>query len=175
MSSTEFLRTLRACRTFRPEPVPPEIVSEVLEVARWTGSAKNSQPWELMVVRDRGTLIELSTCGWFAGHLAGAPLAIALLMEGAWEATGYDEGRLAERVMLAAWGLGVGSCIATIFPDNHDRARDLLGVPSTLRVTTVISLGYPTGPIRLPADSPLRGRKPLDELVSWERYGQRVT
>ena len=40
------LRSLRAVRQFRPDPVPQEVVNAVLEVARWSGSASNHQPWE---------------------------------------------------------------------------------------------------------------------------------
>lgn len=168
MSSPDFLLTVRSVRGFSDRPVPDGVLHDVLEAARWTGSAKNGQPWELLVIRDREHLRELSTCGWFAAHVAEAQVAIALLMEGSWEATGYDEGRLAERVLLAAWAEGVGGCIATIFPEHQDRARDLLGVPPTLRLTTVVSLGYPdAGP------EPKRRRKPFDQLVSWERYGRR--
>ena len=48
-----FLRGLRSVRDFRPDPVPREIVDDLLEVARWSGSANNRQPWELVVILDR--------------------------------------------------------------------------------------------------------------------------
>ena len=51
-----FLRTLRAVRSFRPDPVPEEVVDDILEVARWSGSASNKQPWEILVIRGRDTL-----------------------------------------------------------------------------------------------------------------------
>ena len=103
-----FLRSLRAVRRFRPDPVPQEVVDDILEVARWSGSASNRQPWDLVVIRDRETLGALARLEGYAGHLAGAPLGIVLVMAGerATQET-YDEGRLAERVMLAAWAHGV--------------------------------------------------------------------
>src|ERR687897_2313676 len=77
-----FLRTLRAVRSFRPDPVPQEVVDDVLEVARWSGSASNKQPWEILVIRERDTLRSLASFGGYAGHLAGAPLGIVLVMAG---------------------------------------------------------------------------------------------
>ncbi len=62
-----FLRSLRAVRRFRPDPVPQEVVDELLEVARWTGSARNLQPWELVVIRDRETLGALAEVRGYAG------------------------------------------------------------------------------------------------------------
>src|SRR5215207_6319747 len=105
-----FLRTLRAVRSFRSDPVPREVVHDVLEVARWSGSASNKQPWEFLIIRERDTLRSLASLGGYAGHLAGAPLGIVLVMAGERaEQETYDEGRLAERIMLAAHAHGVGS------------------------------------------------------------------
>jgi nitroreductase len=91
----------------------------------------------------------------------------------------FDEGRLAERIMLAAWAHGVGSCVATLFPEKNVRAAgELLGVPAGRSVRTVISLGYPAdADARFLRSTPLlravvpTGRKPLEKLVSWEKYG----
>lgn len=163
-----FLRGLRAVRSFRPDPVPREVVDDILEVARWSGSAGNAQPWEILVVRDRDTLRALASFEGYAGHLAGAPLGIVLVMAGERrERETYDEGRLAERIMLAAHAHGVGSSIGWIVGSGRDAARDLLGIPEAMMVRTAISLGYPE------ARRSGRGqaRKPLGDIVHEERYG----
>src|ERR687885_1153123 len=98
-----FLRGLRAVRTFRPDPVPQGVVDDILEVARWSGSASNRQPWELVVIRDKETLGALASVEGYASHLSGAPMGIVLVVAGGRPAQEtYDEGGLAERVMLAA-------------------------------------------------------------------------
>jgi nitroreductase len=88
-----------------------------------------------------------------------------------------DEGRLMQNLMLGAWAHGVGSCIGSIYPEaNEQRARDMLGIPENRYLRTMLSMGYPSGPeaLRLPENTPLpRGRRPLNELVSWERFGNR--
>jgi nitroreductase len=177
MSDSKLIKSLRAVRQFSDREIPDELLRDVLDAARWTGSAKNSQPWDLVVVRNRETLKALAECGQFAGHLAGAKLAIALVMHEDKSWAHMDEGRLMQNVMLAAWAHGVGSCIASIFPDaNQTRARELLGIPETLHLRTVLSVGYPASPeaLRLPPNAPLpRGRRSLDDLVSWERFGKR--
>src|SRR6185503_10846892 len=110
----------------------------VLDVARWTGSSKNTQPWHLVVVRERSTLTELAKCGPYAGHLAGAQAAVVLVMQDGNRR--LDEGRLAQNVMLAAWAHGVGSCIGSLYPEpNVQRARELLGVPAGQWLHTAIS------------------------------------
>ena len=167
-----FLRTLRAVRSFRPDPVPQEVVDDVLEVARWLGSASNKQPWEIVVVHERDTLRSLSSVEGYAGHLAGAPLGIVLIMAGdRAEQETYDEGRLAKRIMLAAHAHGVGSSIGWILGPGRDAARELLGIPQEKVVRTAISLGYPDEGARRSSTARGQARKPLGEIVHEERYG----
>ena len=179
MDAYQCLRTLRSVRSFQPDALPREAIERFLEAGRWSGSAKNTQPWELVVVRERTTLRELATCGPYASHLAGAAAAIVLVMENGNQR--FDEGRLAQTLMLAAWAHGVGSCIGSLYPDdNTRRARALLGVPEDRWLRTSVAVGYPADQRALrisaelasggaPVEVPI-GRRPLEELVGWERY-----
>jgi nitroreductase len=176
-SETAFLRGLRAVRNFRPEPVPEEVIAELLQVARWSGSAKNDQPWEFIVVRDRDTLralaaVEDST----APHLAGAAVGIILVMHGDTKRVAqetFDEGRLSERILLAAAAFGVGGCIGWLTGRGRDAAKSILGIPTERFVRTALALGYPDEAARAARPKPPQARKPLASLVSNERYGQR--
>lgn len=177
-SGAELLRGLRAVRRYAPRPIERGVLEDILEVARWTGSGKNSQPWELVVTEDRAVLEQLATLGQYASHLAGAAAAIVLVM--ADESRRFDEGRLAQNLMLAAWSHGVGSCIATFSTDeDRRRGRELLGIPADRSVRNSIAFGYPAdaqalrrGPRPDLAVVPL-GRKPLADLVHRERFGRR--
>jgi nitroreductase len=53
-------------RRYADRPIPDEVLNDVLDVARWTGSSKNTQPWQGVVVRDRARLVDLAKCGQFA-------------------------------------------------------------------------------------------------------------
>lgn len=166
-----FLRSLRAVRRFRPDPVPQDVVDDLLEVARWSGSASNRQPWELVVIREKETLRALAEVKGYASHLAGAPLGIVLVMAGERpEQETYDEGRLSERIMLAALAHGVGSSIGWIVGEGRAAAKEILGVPSERVVRTAISLGYPDEEARRARSRVGRARKPLAEIVHEERY-----
>jgi nitroreductase len=165
-----FLRSLRAVRSFRSDPVPREVVDDILEVARWSGSASNRQPWELVVIRDPEILGALASVEGYTAHLSGAPLGIVLVMDGerATQET-YDEGRLSERIMLAALAHGVGSSIGWFVGDGLAAAKEILGVPEGRTVRTALSLGYPEEGVRRRRIG--RPRKPLPEIVREERYG----
>jgi nitroreductase len=169
-----FLKRLRAVRQFRPDPVPREVVEAVFEVARWSGSASNRQPWEFVVIRNRETLRFLSQVEGFASHLAGAPVGIVLVMAGElerFEHEAYDEGRLSERIMLAAAVYGVGSSIGWFRRSGMTDAKAILGIPQERLVRTAISLGYPDEEARRARLKPTQARKPLSDIVYYERYG----
>ena len=171
-----FVRGLRAVREFCADPVPEPVVDDLLEVARWTGSSHNDQPWEFVVVRQPGTLAALAALGTYAKHLAGAPLGVALVLPGADPITeAFDEGRLSERIMLAARAHGLGSCIAWFDEPagSDEEAKALLGVPAERTLRTVLALGYPTAGAPRGERGVAQPRKPLPELVYRERYGQR--
>src|ERR671916_1197825 len=167
---TRFLLSLRAVRQFRGDPVPQEVVDDVLEVARLSGSASNKQPWELVVVRDQEALQALAGVEGYAGHLAGAALGIVPVMAGEREEQeAYDEGRLCERIMLSAHAHGVGSSIGWFVRGGRSEAKRLLGVPQGRTLRTAISLGYADESARRGRGGP--ARKSLNEIVHEERYG----
>lgn len=162
------LGSLRATRWFDPRPVPDDVLTRVLDTARWTGSARNRQPWRFVVLREVADCARLSCLGAYAGHLAGAPVVVALGVDASTADAEFDAGRLAQTLMLAAHAIGLGSCPATFFPDaNVAAATELTGLAAPWRVRTAIALGYPgdapeaatRGTRAIPA-----GRLPLTEL-----------
>ncbi len=167
-----FLRTLRQVRQFTDQPVSDDALHDVLQVARWTGSAVNRQPWEFVVVRDRATLRALAEAYPNAGHVGDAAAAIVIVMTGKRSGEAYDEGRLAERILLAARARGLGAGIGWLGNDGTAvDAKRILGIPEEHFVRTAISLGYPAEGTAPSKAGP--GRKPLRELVHEERYGER--
>ena len=170
------LRSLRAHRDYTDQPIADEVVQDILEVGRWTGSGRNQQPWEVLVVRDRDLLQKLATGGGAAYHLATSQFSIVLVM--ADESRQFDAGRLAERLMLAAWTYGIGSCIAGLSPEGEAAAKTLLGIPGERDTHTILGFGYPQRQeTRQPHRQRVRGvlaglgRKPMSGFVHWGRYG----
>jgi nitroreductase len=173
LGTWEAIDSLRVVREFDPGPLEPWAVRRILDAGRRTGSSKNQQRWAFIVCRDRGHLRDLSTLGPYAGHLAGAAVAIALLTPDPRTADAplsviWDLGRAAENMVLAAWELGIGSVPATVY--EHDRARELLGYPADWHCEFILSFGHPVDPGLLTAPNRPGGRKPLAEVVHEERW-----
>jgi nitroreductase len=165
----DLLRKLRQVRRFSDKPVPQEVIDNILEVARWTGSGMNRQPWEFVLVRNRETLREIAEAENAGSYLPGAQCAIVVVMANeSPEIETYDEARLAERMMLAAAAHGLGAGIWW-FKDGGAAARRILGIPEERRVRTAMCLGYPDEAAK---DRPKRpdARKPLSDLVHEEKW-----
>jgi nitroreductase len=170
MNVTEAIQLKRAVRSFRDEPLPEEITLSILNAGRRAQSAKNMQAWHFIAMQDRGTLKALSGMGNWAGHLANAALGIAIITpppETRFSIM-FDAGQAAAYMQLAAWELGVGSCLATIY--EPEKARQLLGFPSELEIHIAISFGYPADADALSRAPQRGGRKPFSENVHWEKW-----
>ena len=170
MNVAEAIRLKRAIRQFSLQPLPGEAVAAILNAGRRAQSSKNSQPWHFVVVRERATLEALSKLGTYASHLAGAALAVAIVTPDPaqrWSIM-FDAGQSAGYMQLAAWELGIGSCLATIYETGP--AKALLGLPDGLHLHVAISFGYPASEPARPAGPKRSGRRPMDDVVHWEKW-----
>jgi hypothetical protein len=172
-SALDPIRRVSQIRQYTPEAVPDEVVDQLLELARWTGSAKNSQPWRFIVVRDKERLKKLAALRPPIGWLASAPLGIAIVLDGVEEMFGaYDEGRLTERLMTGATMLGYGAGTAWFGGATQDaEAKRILGIPEGMTARQIVLIGRPISNKDPRPSGPSRGRKPLSLLVSYDRWG----
>jgi len=170
MDVAEAVRTKRVVRKFRLERLAPEVIRSILNAGRRAPSSKNEQPWQFIAIEEKKTLAALSHCGAWAGHLAGAALAVAILTPdpAAKFQTMFDAGQAAAFMQLAAWELGVGSCPASIYA--AEKARALLGFPARLHLRIALSFGYPADPEKFRAVPRVGGRRTLPEIVHWEKW-----
>ena len=170
MNISDAIRLKRAVRKFTPEPLPEATILAILNAGRRAQSSKNTQPWHFVAITDQSILQQLSECGEWAGHLAGASLGVALIHPNPAEKfqTMFDVGQAAAYMQLAAWELGVGSCLASIY--ETERARQILGFPVELHLRIAISFGYPADEEKLIAQPRQGGRKQLNEMLHWNHW-----
>ena len=77
----------------------------------------------------------------------------------------FDIGQTAAYMQLAAWELGIGSCLASIY--EPDKARELLAFPQDMFLRIAISFGYPQDADLLVSKPKKGGRRPLNEIIHW--------
>jgi nitroreductase len=145
-------------RDYAATPIPADVERRILDAGRVSGSSRNTQKWEFVVVEQAQQ--ELSKAVYAPENIATAALVIAIVGD----AAGFDVGRASQNMMLAAWDAGVGSCPNGI-ADADEAARICGG-----EVKMILSFGYPAKPRDVDARtadewSARAKRAPLDELV----------
>ena len=163
---SRFLRRLRAVREYTPEPVSEAAIQDILEVGRWSASGSNRQPWDVVVVRDPAVRAKMGE--WGARPAAGA--AVVLLIVMATEGPSLDEGRLAERLCLAAAAHGLGSTVATLKNEGPEGVKHLLGIPADRRAVALVSIGHIDRAARRARTPNPQPRKPIEEFARWEKF-----
>jgi nitroreductase len=169
LSARDSIRSRRNVRQYAARPIADADLDEILEAARRSPSSQNSQPWDFVVVTDGDQLGRLSGV-WFGGkHIAGSAATIALITDADEAARGrvqFDLGQVTISIMIAAAGLGIGSCHSAV--GDQDLARELLGHPAGTTCSLLISLGYPAGRPLAPIENP--DRRPLAALIHRDRW-----
>jgi nitroreductase len=181
MDVMEAIKTRRSVRRFKPDPIPEDVMTEILEAARWAPSWANTQCCELVVVRDPEIRQRLSEEVLPKGNpakrgVAEAPVVVVAL--GKEKAAGfyseravtdkgdywfmYDVGLAMQNLCLAAWSFGLGTVHVGMM--DAKKAEEIIGVPAGVRVVSLTPLGYPT----VVGGSP--PRKEMSDFVRNDRY-----
>jgi nitroreductase len=152
-------------REYADRDVPDDVVRRILDAGRISGSAANRQPWRFLAVRDRSLLERVAETVYAPTNVLGAKLAVAIVVS---DSPGFDCGRAAQNMMLAAWNEGVTSC-PNGMPDPA-RAAEALELPEGERPLNILSFGYPArarDPESRPAEEWIARakRKPLGKVV----------
>ena len=173
MDFYEVIRTRRSVRKYRREPIPDDVLRRVLDAARIAPSGSNRQPTRLIVVQEQKTKRELVPLCHDQGFVASAPVAIIACghnlhyNRGEWMGDYsmlVDVAIAVDHLTLAARAEGLGTCWIGSF--NGPALKDHLSLTEEYEVVALTPLGYPEGD---PFTGP-EGRKPLEEIVMWERW-----
>ena len=169
----EVIRTRRSIRSYKPDPIPKEVLTRVLDAARIAPSGSNRQPWKFIVVKDEELKRRIAKACHNQMFIAEAPVVIV--------ACGYnihynrgeymgDFSMLVDvsiaftHLILAARAEGLGTCWIGSF--NNEEIKRILSIPEEVNVVAITPLGYPKDEeFREPGP-----RKPLSEIMSVDKF-----
>jgi nitroreductase len=164
----------RQVRHFTDRELDDESLDAIVDATRWSGSSRNEQPWRFIVVRDREKLRRLHETGMpQTRSLATATAALAIVLPNDPDravSRAYDEGRAAERALIAAGVVGAAAGIAWIRQDVRPAVGEILGLPEDRFVRTIVALGYPTDEALRPKTEPGAARLPREQTVFNESW-----
>lgn len=177
-SFLELVEKRKSCRDYLEKPVPDEAIQKCLEAARFAPSACNKQPWRFVIVNDKSRIDKIAEKALLPGipmpWLKKAPTIVVLCSELSMFAHHLapliskipyhfiDMGIAGEHFVLAAETQGLGTCWIGWF--NEKQIRKILSIPGSVRVISLISLGYPASPMEA------RERLPFEEIYSINKW-----
>ncbi|HDG98835.1 MAG TPA: nitroreductase [Desulfobacterales bacterium] len=175
----EVIRGRRSIRRFEQEEVPQQALDAILEAVQWAPSWANTQCWEIIVVRDQAAKEKLQATlpktNPASKAIVQAP--IVLVVCGKLKSSGYYKGQVTtkhgdwfmfdlgiatQNICLAAYDQGLGTVIVGLF--DHDKAKEILGLPDGYEVVAMVPVGYPA------KDSPAPRRREISEFVHYEEF-----
>jgi len=163
MQPIELLKTRRSIRAYTPQAVPREIIEDIIDCGRLAPTARNEQPWEFVVVTDKAVRSRIAQAADYGRFIADAPVCVAVLSR----QTKYylEDGSAATlNILLAAHAHGLGACwVAGDKKPYAARVVQMVGAPEDYRLISLVSIGYP-------AEKPGTGKRPLREVLHWERF-----
>lgn len=160
-------------RQYAPEKVSDQEIEKILKAGFCAPSAVNKQPWQLIVVKEKDNLEQLSHCSPYALPLKEAAFAIVVMADTSHHlADGYDIQDLAaltENMLIEAEDLGIGSVWLGIYPEKEriEWLKKHFELPDHIVPYWVVSFGYP-----------LHEQKPKDKWdpakIHYETYGKKA-
>jgi nitroreductase len=161
MDALNAIHKRRSIRKFTGDAIPREDLIKIVDAGRWAATGYNRQPWDFIVITDREMMGELAVAAQWMDK-AGAIIAVVLNPTA--EYWKEDGSAAIENILIAATALGYGSCWLEGRTLRHEDAfKALLGIPKDKRLITLI-------PIGVPESWPEKEKKPLEDVLHWERY-----
>ena len=163
------IRGRRSVRAYKDTPVEEDKLKKILEAARLSPSASNRQEWKFIVIRNKETRKKLAKAAFHQSFVAEAPVVIVAcateanaIMACGQPTHTVDLSIACAYLILQAYELGLGTCWLGAF--KEEEVKKILKIPESIRVVTVIPVGYSDQP-------PAQGsRKNLDQIVCFEMY-----
>jgi nitroreductase len=161
MDALEAIRQRRSVRSYTGAPIPREDLETIVDAGRLAATGSNKQPWDFIVVTERGMIDQLKVASQWMDK-AGAIIAVVMDPSSRWW---LEDGSAAvENMLIAATALGYGSCWLEGYTlPREEEFKALLGIPKEKRLLTLV-------PIGVPVEWPTKAKKPLAEVLHWEKY-----
>lgn len=166
MDAIQVIKTRRSIRNFKDQPIPKDMLQNLVDAARFAPTARNVQPWEFIVVTDHNILQKIAGLADNGKFIAEAKACIAVFSSD----TKYylEDGCAAtENILIAATSLGIGSCwVAGDKKTYCSQINSLLNVPQSLKLVSLIALGYPESENAFKTVE----KRSLKEVLHWEGF-----
>ncbi|MFC1570748.1 nitroreductase family protein [Candidatus Omnitrophota bacterium] len=167
MNTLEAIAKRVSVRAFNSDPVDKTLIEKLIDAGRMAPTARGVEPWEFVVVTDKASLKRLGSIASTGTFIKDAACCIAVFCND----TKYylEDGCAAtENILIAVSDLGLGACwVAGDKKPYTGTVSDMLGASSSMKLISLIAVGWPEGEIVS------HGKRPLEDVIHWEKYQEK--
>ena len=164
MDALEAIHKRRSVREYTGESISKADLEKIVDAGRMAATGYNRQPWDFVVITDPGMIDKLKVA---AQWMEKAAAIIAVALDPTTKYWLEDGSAAVENMLIASTALGYGSCWLEGYTlPREEEFKELLGVPDNRRLLTLV-------PIGVPVEWPTQTKKPLAEVLHWEKFGSR--
>jgi nitroreductase len=144
----------KSVRAYKEGAIPKEKLELIVKAGMAAPTARDTRPWEFVVITDKGLLKKLNDALPYAKmtEKAGAAIVVAgdLDRQNGGRDSVYwimDCSAAIQNILLAVESLGLGAVWTAVHPNKErvDPVRQLLKLPSNIVPLALIPIGIPTG------------------------------
>ena len=164
MDAIEAIQKRRSVREYTGESISQSDLEKIVDAGRMAATGYNRQPWDSIIITDPGMIDKLKVA---ARWMEKAAAIIAVALDPTTKYWLEDGSAAVENMLIASTALGYGSCWLEGYTLPHEEVfKELLGVPDNRRLLTLV-------PIGVPVEWPTQTKKPLAEVLHWEKFESR--
>lgn len=165
------IKTRRSIRSFKEDPFPEDLLTQLLEAGQAAPTAGNVQPWKFFVVRNRPLQEQLTDAALGQTWILSAPVIIVVCADLARSGSSYgkrgselyaiqDTAAAIQNILLTATAFGLAACWVGAF--REELAAKVLEIDSQkMRPVALIPVGYPAETTSTPH------KRSLEEIVEY--------
>ncbi len=170
----DVVRKRRSIRAYKEQEIPKDLIEKLLTATFFSPSSRNRRPWHFVMVTDKAMIQKLSQVTHSSSSFAsGAPLMIAVCADSNIAGRWIEDSSIATTItQLMVTELGLGSCWIQVRDNIHkegqtaeEYVRELLRIPSSIRVLNLVAIGYPGE-----EKSPHHDSEYMPDRVHWEVF-----
>lgn len=172
MQLTEVIKKRRSTRNFSNQEIPLQTILEILDLARFSPSAGNTQPWEFVLIKERGQKEKLAIASFNQTFIADAPYIIIvcanLNRSSSYGRRGIelysiqDTAIITTHILLLATERNLATCWVGAF--NEQKVREVINCPNYIKPVAIVPIGIAN------REGKFRGRYELNDILHYERF-----
>ncbi len=158
------IKCRRSIRNYQTAEIPEDVLEELIDCARLAPTARNTQPWEFIIIKDKDTLDNIGRLASHGPFIKDAAACIIVCSDD-YDYFLEDCSAATENILVAAQSLGIGSCwVAGHGKKYAEQIKEMLNIPKDIHVVSLIPLGYPGN------NAPGVKKRELNDVIHWNHF-----